>query len=204
MPNQSETVRQVLSTMPDDARFVFDLDRLKELERQSPLSIGSRRELVGEHSWHVAVAVPLLAHYSPVPIDVPHATLLATIHDVVELLVGDTFAFGDQAASKDDREHAAMKELSSRTGSDSIRRLVALWEEYERQDTPEANFVKGLDAFLPIAMNFSNLENSSWKQHAVAASSVQKRLDRVRNYIGPLAEINDSMIQTARTLGYLS
>src|SRR5688500_600384 len=82
-------------TFPEELRFVMDLDALKEVERKNPLSVGERRERVAEHSWHLATAAILLHDFADENVDIAHASMLAVVHDIVELFVGDTFAFGE-------------------------------------------------------------------------------------------------------------
>lgn len=194
---------KIIDAMPEEAKLLLQLDALKDLARQNPLVNGDRKERVGEHSWNVALAVALLSRYSAEPIDVGKATLLATIHDVVEAFVGDTFAFGPDVVSKVEREHGAMDKLEASTESPAIREMVALWREYERQDTPEARFVKGMDVFLPIMHNYTNAENSSWREHGVQADQVRHRLDKARQAITTLAAVNDQMIDDAQARGFL-
>lgn len=189
--------------MPEEARLVFMMESLKEEVRQNPLATSNRKERVAEHSWHVALAVVLLADFSPEPIDIAKAVLLATIHDTVEAVVGDTFAFGDQVSTQVNREQEGMRQLRRNYPSKATQRLVDLWEEYEAQETAEARFVKGVDAFLPIVMNFENSQNSSWVEHGVRADQVRKRLNRVRSSLGLLADINDKMINEAESRGDL-
>lgn len=128
---------------------------------------------------------------------------MAIVHDTVEAFVGDTFAFGPDVSGQWSREHQAMKGLKESFDSKAIHRLVDLWQEYEDQETPEARFVKGMDAFLPIVLNYMNVEHSSWSQHGVHSDQVRKRLGCVRDAIEPLAIINDQMIDQARAEGYL-
>jgi putative hydrolases of HD superfamily len=151
----------------------------------------------------MALSVPLLAQFSPEPIDIARASLLATVHDICESFVGDTFAFGPDKAGQHSRERAAMEALRASSSSPAIQLIVDLWEEYEDQATPEARFVKGMDAFLPILLNFTNVKNSSWTEHKVEADQVRRRLDRARASISSLAKLNDQMIDQAQVEGYL-
>lgn len=200
----SEARAAILASLPEEASLLLVLDRLRDEVRANPLGQGERRERVAEHSWFVAVAVPLLAGFSPEPIDVARATLLAVVHDLAEAFTGDTFAFGPDVAGQRVREHLAMDALDVESRSAAITTLVGLWRDYEDQATPEARFVKGLDAFLPILLNFANIEHSSWVEHGVRAAQVSARLDRVRDFIGRLAAINDQMISQARADGHLT
>ena len=204
MTTKAAGVHHSLADVPSEVQLTFDLEGLKELDRQNPLSHNPRRENVAEHSWHVAAAAVLLADHSPEPIDIAHAVLLAVVHDVVELFVGDTFAFGDGVRDQATREQSAMARLRDTSSAPAIKRLVEIWEEYEAQESTEARFVKGLDTFLPIVQNHTNIKNSSWVRHRVAASKVLKRLAKVEDNIGELAHIGRSMILDARDNGYLT
>jgi putative hydrolase of HD superfamily len=184
-----------------DMDFVMLLDRLKDIERQNPLTSSDRRERVAEHSWHLAVAAILLGGYASEDIDFAKAAVFAIVHDAVEIWSGDTFAFGSGVADQYDREHAAMKLLES-DPSPAGRRLLELWMEYERQDTAEARFVKGLDAVLPIAHNRRKLEDSSWARHGVGRDQVAARLDR-HGDPGRLRPYAEQMIDEAAAEGVL-
>jgi putative hydrolases of HD superfamily len=201
MDSQART--SILASLPEEVQLVLKLEQLDNVERQNPLASSDRKERVGEHSWLIAVSIPILAAFSPEPIDIPKATLLAVVHDTVEAFVGDTFAFGPDVLDQHAREHTAMEKLHAKTSSGSIKYLVELWDEYEAQETPEARFVKGIDAFIPILLNFSNVRQSSWVEHRVRAEQVQQRLDRVRKALGDLAALNDKMIYQAQNDGHL-
>lgn len=202
--SNEEARNKILSSLPEAARLLIDVEALKDLARQNPNAKGSRRELVAEHSWFIAIGVVLLAEFSPQKLDIARAVLLATVHDVVEVFVGDTFAFGTEVATQHNREQEAMTQLrATHSKNKAITRLVDLWEEYEAQETAEAKFVKGIDAFIPILLNYSNIDQSSWIQHKVEAAKVFKRLARVEASLGELAEINKAMINQATDDGYL-
>ena len=50
--------------------FIYELDRLKTVLRQSLLIDDSRQENSAEHSWHLAMVALTLAPYAVEPIDV--------------------------------------------------------------------------------------------------------------------------------------
>lgn len=183
--------------------FSLLVDRLKEVERQNPLSTGVRRERVAEHSWHVAIGVLLFHHIAP-GLDVGRAVQMALLHDLAEVYVGDAFAFGDDVVDHNDREHAAMDRLRAEATSPAVHQIVGLWDEYESQATLEARFVKAMDVYMPISLNHANLDESSWKAHTVAAAQVRRRLDHVRSTLGPLAARCDVWIDEAHEKGYLT
>jgi putative hydrolases of HD superfamily len=188
--------------LDEEQCFSLSLDGLKEIERQNPVLSG-RRERVAEHSWHVALCVMLLHEASPGELDIGHAVQLALVHDLAELYVGDTFAFGNDIADQHDRERRAIDKLRSETSSPAVQRIISLWEEYEDQASPEARFVKAMDAYLPIALNHSNITLSSWRRHDVAASQVRDRVAKVRDSMGVLADQCEHWIDEAHDQGDL-
>ena len=190
--------------LTEDLEFLLDLDALKDVERRNPLAKNPRPERVAEHSWHLAVASLILADDFDQRLDLGKAALLAIAHDVVERFVGDTFAFGSDVAGQSGREHRAMDDLAQRTGSPGIKRLIGLWREYEDQETPEARFVKGLDALLPILLNYHNIEFSSWRAHDVSADKVLARANNHGNMGEALRTVAVEMINDAQARGFLS
>jgi putative hydrolase of HD superfamily len=185
--------------------FLLDLDELKNVERQNPLASSPRRERVAEHSWSLAMAAILLRDEASEAVDLGRAVTLAVVHDVVERLVGDTFAFGHETQGQFHREHEAMARLENdNDDSPGILRMIEYWREYEDQKTPEARFVKGLDALLPIAQNYLNLEHSSWRKHHVEADKVLARLNNHGDVGETLRPMGEGMIADAKALGYLT
>ena len=188
---------------PPEVELLLKLENLKEVARQNPLGISPRRELVAEHSWHIALGVVLLAEYSPVPISIDRAVSLAMIHDIVEVYAGDTFAFGDRVAGQKDREASALERIRQTSSAGGVQLVADLWQEYEDQLTPEARFVKGVDALLPILLNYTNISHSSWKEHGVPAQKVRARLGRAAESLGVLAALGYQMIDSGVLQGVL-
>ena len=50
--------------------FILEVDKLKNITRQTWLSSGERKENDSEHSWHLALMCALLAEYANEQIDV--------------------------------------------------------------------------------------------------------------------------------------
>src|SRR6266498_3684066 len=96
----------ILKDLPEEVKLLLQFEVLKELKRQNPLAMAERKERVGEHSWHLALSVLLLAEFASEPIDIARAALLAIVHDTVEAFVGDTFAFGPDVSGAPGHERA--------------------------------------------------------------------------------------------------
>jgi len=156
--------------------FFLEADRLKGVERRNRLADGSRRENTAEHSWHLGIAVLVLAPFASEPVDVATAVAMALVHDIVEIDAGDTFAYDDAegAATKQAREEAAADRLFALLPVETGRRFREMWDEYERGDTPEARFVMAVDRLAPMMLNLAE-GASTWREHGITRSRVIAR-----------------------------
>ena len=117
--------------------FLVEADKLKSIDRRTPLTDGSRAENSAEHSWHLGLAALTLSEYAG-RVDVPRVLELLAIHDLVEIDAGDTFAY-DVAANdtKAERERAAASRIFGLLPPDQAARLHAAWAEFEAFETRE-------------------------------------------------------------------
>ena len=76
--------------------FCREIDKEKQILRQTILSNGIQREDDSQHAWHMAVMTLLLSEYSNEPIDVLKTISMLLIHDLVEIDAGDTFAYDEE------------------------------------------------------------------------------------------------------------
>ena len=72
--------------------FALEIDKEKNILRQTHLSEHGRRENDAEHAWHMAIMTVLLAEYSNEPIDVLKTVTMLLSHEIVEIDAGDTYA----------------------------------------------------------------------------------------------------------------
>lgn len=164
--------------------FVVEIDRLKQVLRQTQLMDASRRENSAEHSWHLAMMVLVLAEYAPAGVDVQHAMHQVLIHDLVEIDAGDTFCYDiaghDDKAEREQRAAdrifgllpTAKDDLQSKLGGDRLRQL---WDEFEAQATPTARFAAALDRIQPLLHNWQT-GGGTWKQHGICRAQVMQRM----------------------------
>ena len=92
--------------------FILEIDKLKSIIRRTYLLDESRLENTAEHSWHVSVAVVLLAEYAPEKLDVLKILKMMLFHDIIEIDAGDTFLY-DESGTEDkaEREQKAADRL---------------------------------------------------------------------------------------------
>ena len=160
--------------------FALEIDKEKNILRQTYLSGNGRRENDAEHAWHMAVMSYLLKEYSNEEIDIARVMIMCLIHDIVEIDAGDTFAYDDKGKeSQREREEKAADRIFGLLPDDQRDELRAIFEEFEAQETPEAKFARAMDNIQPLMLNDSN-DGSSWKEHNVRAEQVMKRQERTR------------------------
>ena len=153
--------------------FVYELDRLKTVLRQSMLTDDSRQENSAEHSWHLAMTAMTLAPMADEPIDVSRAIKILLVHDIVEIDAGDVFIYDDeQRAAAEAAEQAAAERIFGLLPDDQAVEFRALWDEYEDRSTPEGRFAYACDRLQPLLLNVA-IGGGSWRHHGVTADRVK-------------------------------
>ena len=156
-------------------KFLLEIDRMKEISRQTYLADGSRKENDAEHSFHLAVMAYLLAEYSNEPINREKTMMMVLVHDLVEIDAGDTYAYDTEGAkTKEKREQSAAGRIFGLLPEDQGAELRALWEEFEAGTTPEARFAAILDHMQPVLLTDA-ADGKSWKEHGVKTSWIRRR-----------------------------
>ena len=128
-----------LKTNPKDSMQING--QLKALKRRGWLQRNClQTESDAEHSWGVAFLAMI---YTPKELDKLKCIQLALVHDVVEIKTGDITPQDNVLAEvKQERELFAMSELSESLKQPELKEL---FEEYEDNLTPEAQFIHDLD-----------------------------------------------------------
>ena len=81
--------------------FVLEIDKEKNILRQTHLSGHGRRENDAEHAWHMAIMSWLLREYANEEVDITRVMLMCLIHDVVEIDAGDTYAYDAEGPARE-------------------------------------------------------------------------------------------------------
>ena len=175
--------------------FILEIDKEKNIFRQTHLSGHGRNENDAEHAWHMAIMAYLLQENSNEKIDVARVMLMCLIHDVVEIDAGDTYAYDAEGLkTQKAREEAAKERLYSMLPEDQKADLVAIFDEFEERKTPEAKFARALDNLQPLLLNHSN-DGGDWKNHDVTAEQVYGRQSRTREGSEKLFEVTDQILK---------
>jgi len=145
--------------------FLIEIDKLKQVYRQTLISDGSRQENDAEHTWHLAMMAITLAEYTNNPeLDLLRAVKMLLVHDLVEIDAGDTYAYDEQGhLDKEEREQKAAARIFPILPVDQAEELYGLWMEFERGQTPEARFANACDRLLLLLLNYRT-EGILWKK----------------------------------------
>jgi putative hydrolase of HD superfamily len=131
--------------MNDPLDFLRDLAALKDLPRAGWTRRGLvGAESVGDHTFLAAVLALVMGE--SLGVDAGRLLRLVLVHDMPECdpAVGDLTPFcGVPPAEKRARERAAMARLCAKI--EGGERLLALWEEYDAGETPEAALAHEID-----------------------------------------------------------
>ena len=175
--------------------FALEIDKEKNIFRQTHLSGHGRNENDAEHAWHMAIMAYLLREYSNEPVDITRVMLMCLIHDVVEIDAGDTYAYDAEGLkTQKAREEAAKERIYSLLPEDQKKELAAVFDEFEESKTPESKFAHAMDNLQPLMLNNSN-DGGDWREHGVSAKQVYGRQDRTKEGSEKLYEITEQIIK---------
>ena len=161
-------------------KFILEIDKEKNIMRQTHLTGHGRNENDSEHAWHMAIMTYLLKEYANEKIDIAHTMMMCLIHDIVEIDAGDTYAYDEEGKkTQREREEKAADRIFGMLPEDQRDELRALFEEFEEDATPEAHFAHAMDNFQPLLLNDSN-EGADWERHGVNRSQVNGRQKKTR------------------------
>lgn len=176
-------------------QFSLEIDKEKNIFRQTHLSGHGRNENDAEHAWHMAIMAYLLREYANEKIDITRVMLMCLIHDIVEIEAGDTYAYDtENLKTQKAREDAAKEKLYSMLPEDQKQELIALFDEFEAGETAESRYAHAMDNLQPLLLNNSN-DGGDWKEHGVTAEQVYGRQSRTKLGSEKLFEVTDNIIR---------
>ena len=134
----------------DLIKFYYQFNHLKNIYRQGWIKnlLGkeyiSQIESIADHSWSVAMlAISVIEKYK-LKYDITKCMKLSIIHELGEIYAGD-FTPSDNITKEKKHE---LEEKAIKKALDTIKfenDFLELWEEYEKQETKEAQFIRQID-----------------------------------------------------------
>jgi len=158
--------------------FILELDRLKGVTRKTrPVGL-ERYENSAEHSWQIALLAASLVQYAEAPVDINRVMAMLLVHDVGEIDTGDTMFYTEGGwPERKAAEKAAVTRIFTMLPEPQSSMFLALWEEFETNQTPESRFANAADRAMPVILNLAN-KGQSWRENGIT-------YERVVNRVGP-------------------
>ena len=183
--------------------FILEIDKMKNLYRQTYVLHEDRKENDAEHSWHLAIMAFMLSEYSNKSIDVLKVMKMVLIHDIVEIDAGDTYCYDEKGdTTKAEREETAAQRIFGLLPEDQRDEYYSLWREFEDSETNEARFAAVLDRLQPLMLNYTK-KGISWQEHEIYKEQVFNRNKEYFSQSDEIAELIISLIDDAAHQGWL-
>jgi putative hydrolase of HD superfamily len=184
-------------------QFLVEIDKLKLILRRNPLCSDPRRENDAEHCWHLLAMAAVLAEYAPGPVDLLRVMQMLLVHDLVEIDAGDTFIYDAQGLStQTDRELKAAERIFPLLPVDQALEFRALWDEFERAETTDAQFAHALDRLQPVLANFIH-SGGAWKEHHVTSEQILQRVQKIHRGAPTLGAYAEELVRKLVEDGHL-
>ncbi len=190
--------------LKEQIEFIIETDKLKTILRQNLIINTKRNENDAEHSWHLAMMVPLLWEYAADKnMDMLKVIKMCLLHDIVEIDAGDTFCYDKQGNNdKAEREMAAAERIFGLLPKDQGEEFFMLWREFEELKTAEACFAACLDRLQPLILNY-HTEGHTWQKPGITSEMVFERDALLKEHAPQLWELARRMIEDSIEKGYL-
>ena len=163
--------------------FTAEIDKMTSVARRTLLLDKSRRENDAEHSWHIAVMAMLFSEYAIEKVDIGRAVQMCVVHDLVEIIAGDTFAYDAEGnMGKKEREEKAADILYAKLPEEQGRHLRDLWEEFDAMETADAKYAACMDRIQPFLHN-TLTDGFTWVEGNTSREQVEKRMAIVKEFM---------------------
>ena len=158
--------------------FLMEIDKLKTIERATPIHDNSRPENSAEHSWHIATYAMILADQAAPDVRIGRVIRMLLIHDIVEIDAGDMpIHMVADAKAQALKEQKAADRLFNLLPMDQATEFRALWDEFEASETADAVFAKAVDRVQPLLLNHMN-GGGSWIDFDVTLDQIDNRVGK--------------------------
>ena len=172
-----------IKRLDEQLLFTAEIDKMTSVARRTLLLDKSRRENDAEHSWHIAVMAMLFSEYAIERVDIGRTVQMCVVHDLVEIIAGDTFAYDAEGnMGKKEREEKAADILYAKLPEEQGRHLRDLWEEFDAMETADAKYAACMDRIQPFLHN-TLTDGFTWVEGNTSREQVEKRMAIVKEFM---------------------
>jgi putative hydrolases of HD superfamily len=156
--------------------FILELDKLKGVTRKTrPIGL-ERYENSAEHSWQIALLAASLAPYAETAVDLDRVISMLLVHDIGEIDTGDTIFYAEEGwPERKAAEKAAVTRIFGLLPEPQCAKFMALWQEFEDNQTAESRFAHAADRAMPVLLNLAN-EGQSWRENGITHERIVRRV----------------------------
>jgi putative hydrolase of HD superfamily len=192
-----------VSNLLKQIEFIKEVDKLKYILRKTKLFGSDRNENDAEHSWHLALMSIVLAEHANFQMDLLKVIKMLLIHDIVEIDAGDTFIYDTQKSHDNTaEEREAAKRIFGLLPEQQADEFIAVWEEFEEQQTNEAKFARAMDRLEPLLQNASN-NGGTWDEFGVTHDKVYAKKQVIQHGSSAIWEYAEQLINDCVEKGIL-
>lgn len=187
-------MRSAIIDMFEDLRRIYEL---KSVYRAA--SVDDRKESSAEHSWSCIMLADYFLNFER-SLDRLWVIELLLYHDLVEIETGDVpIHHEDERNGKAKEEKEAAQKLLEELPMGMGEKFDALFDEYQKQATPEARFAKGIDKLDAL---FHELDyKKDWE--GWTEEMVRKYHGKAVQEFDCLNEAFEKILEYAKANGYL-
>ncbi|UXI68823.1 HD domain-containing protein [Tahibacter amnicola] len=156
--------------------FILELDKLKGVHRKTRPLGQDRPENSAEHSWQIALLAASLAPYASPGVQIERVIAMLLVHDIGEIDTGDALVYLDDGwQARKAAEEVAVRRIFGLLPTAQGDAFLALWQEFEAGQTPEARFAHAADRAMPVLLNLAN-RGQSWRENGISFERVVSRI----------------------------
>lgn len=182
-------------------RFLVTAHQLTGVERHNRLLDGARQENSAEHSWHVGICAMVLAPVVAAHVDLGRVLELLTVHDLVEIEVGDVPVYDEPARAQmvEVERAAAAQMFASVPGGEA---LLERWREFEAASSDEGRFARAVDRLQPMLLHWAG-GGVVWREKRIPRSRLEGFVGVIADFWPPLGSLAEAIVRDAARRGDL-
>lgn len=185
-----------------ELNFILEIDKVKQIIRQSKLFDGTRRENDAEHSWTICMMALVFQKYSNHPINFEKVLVMLLIHDIVEIDTGDNFLYHRDQNEIYSKENKAAQRIFGLLEDDRKKYFTEIWQEFEERKTAESKFASVFDRLEPLIQNYLN-QGDVWKRNNISKQQVIEKNKHIQEGSEEIWNFVLSLIDECVSKGYL-